>query len=41
MSEGQENLKWGDIVRVHGVNISKQKMPKGLIIAKGYDHYFI
>ncbi len=24
------------MVRIHGVNINKEKMPQGLIIAKGY-----
>lgn len=36
MQEEFVTLKWGDIVRIHGVNISKKKTTKGLIISKGY-----
>ena len=38
MSDQQENtLKWGDIIRIHGVNMNKseQEESKGLIISKG------
>ena len=34
-------LRWGDIVRIHGVNLSKKKDTKGLIISKGYPRYYI
>ncbi len=36
MQEEYVTLKWGDIVRIHGVNISKKNERKGLIISKGY-----
>jgi hypothetical protein len=36
MQEEYVALKWGDIVRIHGVNLSKKKDTKGLIISKGY-----
>ncbi len=36
MQEDNKALKWGDIVRIHGVNLSKKKTTKGLIISKGY-----
>lgn len=36
MHEEYVTLKWGDIVRIHGVNISKKNERKGLIISKGY-----
>lgn len=36
MQEENRALKWGDIVRIHGVNLSKKKTTKGLIISKGY-----
>ena len=38
MSDQQENtLKWGDIIRIHGVNNDKgkQEESKGLIVSKG------
>lgn len=38
MSEDeQNNLKWGDIIRIHGVNLNKneQEQSNGLIISKG------
>ena len=36
MEEEFVALKWGDIVRIHGVNLSKRSITKGLIISKGY-----
>lgn len=39
MSDQEENtLKWGDIIRIHGVNVNKseQEESKGLIVSKGY-----
>lgn len=36
MQEENITLKWGDVVRIHGVNVSKQKTTKGLIMSKGY-----
>lgn len=38
MQEENLALRWGDIVRIHGVNLSKKIATKGLIIAKGYCH---
>jgi len=38
MSDQESNtLKWGDIVRIHGVNLNKseQENSKGLIVSKG------
>ena len=36
MSEAQEKIKWGDILRLHGVSTVPGKEMKGLIISKGY-----
>lgn len=36
MDKEYVTLKWGDIVRIHGVNLSKKKTTKGLLISKGY-----
>jgi hypothetical protein len=36
MDSDSVTLKWGDIVRIHGVNLSKKKTTKGLLISKGY-----
>lgn len=38
MSEEAPTLKWGDIIRIHGVNLSKEneENTKGLIVSKGY-----
>ncbi len=36
MSEEQETMKWGDILRIHGVSTIPGKECKGLIISKGY-----
>ena len=41
MSEKQQTLKWGDVVRVHGVNLSKKNPSKGLILSKGYFCYYV
>lgn len=40
MSEEATTLNWGDIIRIHGVNLSKsnEDKTKGLIVSKGYDH---
>ena len=37
MSDQENTLKWGDIIRIHGVNMNKneQEESKGLIISKG------
>lgn len=37
MSEEAPTLKWGDIIRIHGVNLSKkdEESTKGLIVTKG------
>lgn len=37
MSEEAPTLKWGDIIRIHGVNLSTkdQLKTKGLVISKG------
>jgi hypothetical protein len=35
MQQSLETLKWGDIVRIHGVNNCNKKNTKGLIISKG------
>lgn len=29
-------VRWGDIVRIHGINTGKNKSTPGLIISKGY-----
>ena len=36
MSEAQEKIKWGDVLRLHGVSTVPGKENKGLIISKGY-----
>ena len=36
MSEAQEKIKWGDILRLHGVSTVPGREMKGLIISKGY-----
>lgn len=36
MSEEQDTMKWGDILRIHGVSTIPGKECKGLIISKGY-----
>ena len=39
MADQEENtLKWGDIIRIHGVNVNKKEQPEsnGLIVSKGY-----
>jgi hypothetical protein len=39
MSSEAPTLKWGDIIRIHGVNLSKkdEALTKGLIVSKGYN----
>lgn len=43
MSEEATTLNWGDIIRIHGVNLSKSNddKTKGLIVSKGYDSLHI
>lgn len=36
MSTAQEKIKWGDILRLHGVSTVPDKEMKGLIISKGF-----
>lgn len=38
MKEAAPTLKWGDIIRIHGVNLSKKEEDnsRGLIVTKGY-----
>ena len=35
MSTDQSTMKWGDIIRIHGVSTTSSENTKGLIISKG------
>jgi hypothetical protein len=37
MQEECPTLRYGDIIQIHGVNISNKDSTQGLIISKGYD----